>query len=58
MTVAGQSAVSYTWDNANRLTGITQGSNVGLSYDAANRPSGAYSVTLPKPSAHPAAFAT
>ncbi|MGH7931984.1 MAG: RHS repeat domain-containing protein, partial [Candidatus Binataceae bacterium] len=38
MTVAGQSAVDYTWDNANRLTGIMQGSqSVGFSYDNANR---------------------
>ena len=25
MTVVGQTQVSYGWDNANRLTGITQG---------------------------------
>ncbi len=38
MTVAGQTGVTYTWDNANRLTGITQGTSaVGFSYDAANR---------------------
>lgn len=38
MTVAGQPAVDYTWDNANRLTSIAHGSaGVGLSYDSANR---------------------
>jgi RHS repeat-associated protein len=38
LTVVGQSAVSYSWDNANRLTRITQGTNsVSFSYDAANR---------------------
>ncbi len=38
MTIAGQTAVSYNWDNANRLTGITQGSSgVSFSYDNANR---------------------
>jgi len=38
MTVAGQPAVNYTFDNANRLNSITQGtSSVGLSYDNANR---------------------
>lgn len=37
MTVAGQSAVSYTYDNANRLTSIVQGSQtVAFSYDNAN----------------------
>jgi RHS repeat-associated protein len=45
MTVAGQPAVSYTWDNANRLMQITQGSSsVGFGYDNANRRS---SLTLP-----------
>jgi len=38
MTVAGQSAVNYTWQAANRLAGIAQGSTgVGLNYDNANR---------------------
>ena len=45
MTVAGQLPVTYSYDNANRLTGITQGSNtVGLAFDNANRLT---SVTLP-----------
>jgi RHS repeat-associated protein len=45
MLVAGQTGVSYTFDNANRLTGITQGSNsVAFSYDNANRRT---SLTLP-----------
>ncbi|WP_414645318.1 RHS repeat-associated core domain-containing protein [Candidatus Binatus sp.] len=45
MTVAGQPQVSYAWDNANRLTGITQGStSVSLNYDNANRRT---SLTLP-----------
>ena len=45
MMVAGQSAVNYTWDSANRLTGITQGtSSVGLAYDNANRRT---TLTLP-----------
>jgi len=45
MTVAGESAVNYTWDNANRLTNITQGSSsVGLAYDNANRRT---TLTLP-----------
>ncbi len=45
MTVVGQPAVSYTWDNANRLTGITQGSSsVGFSYDNSNRRT---TLTLP-----------
>ena len=36
--VVGQSQVSYNFDNANRLNGITQGSqSVGLNYDNANR---------------------
>jgi RHS Repeat len=34
MTVAGQSAVSYAYDDANRLTTITQGtSEVSFTYD-------------------------
>ncbi len=38
MAVPGQSRTSYAWDNASRLTGITQGStSVGFSCDAANR---------------------
>jgi YD repeat-containing protein len=45
MQVSGQSQVSYTWDNANRLTGIAQGSSaVGINYDNANRRT---SLTLP-----------
>ena len=45
MTVAGQSAVNYTWDNANRLTQIGQGSStVGFAYDNANRRT---TLTLP-----------
>ncbi|HEY9157294.1 RHS repeat-associated core domain-containing protein [Candidatus Binatus sp.] len=45
MTVAGQPQVSYAWDNANRLTGLTQGStSVSLNYDNANRRT---SLTLP-----------
>jgi YD repeat-containing protein len=38
MTVAGQPQITYTYDNANRLTQIVQGtSTVGFSYDTANR---------------------
>ena len=38
MAVAGQTAVSYTYDNANRLMGITQGTaTVTLTYDNAGR---------------------
>jgi len=38
MTVAGQGAVSYAWDNADRLTTITQGTDVvTFAYDNANR---------------------
>ena len=38
MQVVGQTAVTYGWDNANRLTSVTQGSNaVGFTYDAASR---------------------
>ena len=45
MQVAGQQQVSYTWDNANRLTAITQGSSaVDISYDNVNRRT---SLTLP-----------
>ena len=45
MQVAGQAQVSYTWDNADRLTAITQGSSaVGINYDNANRRT---SLTLP-----------
>ena len=45
MTVVGQPTVSYGWDNANRLTGITQGtSSVVIGYDNANRRT---SLTLP-----------
>jgi len=45
MTVAGQTAVSYAWDNANRLTGITQGTaSVSFAYDTANRKT---TLTLP-----------
>jgi RHS repeat-associated protein len=45
MTVAGQTAINYTYDNANRLTQITQGSaTVTYTYDAAGRRT---SVTLP-----------
>ena len=43
--VAGQVAVSYTYDNGNRPTGITQGSSaVSLAYDNTNRRT---SLTLP-----------
>ena len=45
MQVLGQSQVIYTWDNADRLSGITQGSSsVGFSYDSANRRT---TLTLP-----------
>jgi RHS repeat-associated protein len=38
MTVSGQSQISYGYDNADRLTSITQGSaNVGFTYDSADR---------------------
>jgi RHS repeat-associated protein len=37
MQVVGQSQATYAFDNANRLTGISQGSAVGFSYDNANR---------------------
>jgi len=46
MTVVGQpAAASYAWDNANRLTGITQGSaSVSFNYDSASRRT---TLTLP-----------
>ncbi len=45
MTVAGQPAVSYAYDNADRATQITQStSTVAFSYDAAGRRT---SLTLP-----------
>jgi RHS repeat-associated protein len=45
MTVSGQPAVAYTYDNANRLTAIAQGSlAVTFGYDNANRPT---QITLP-----------
>jgi YD repeat-containing protein len=45
MQVAGQAQVGYAWNNANRLTGITQGSNsVAIDYDNAERRT---SLTLP-----------
>ena len=45
MQVAGQTQVVYGWDDADRLTGITQGSSaVGIKYDNANRRT---SLTLP-----------
>src|SRR5881628_753993 len=45
MTVAGQSAVMYTYDDANRLASVTRGSNVVMvTYDAAGRRT---SVTVP-----------
>jgi len=45
MTVAGQSTVNYSYDNANRLTQITQGSStVTYTYDNAGRRT---SLTLP-----------
>lgn len=38
MTVTGQPPVNYTYDNANRLTQITQGiATVTIAYDAADR---------------------
>jgi YD repeat-containing protein len=43
--VSGQTAVSYTYDDTNRITGITQGSaSVGLTYDGAGRRA---TLTLP-----------
>jgi RHS repeat-associated protein len=45
MTVSGQSEVSYTWDDANRLTQIAQGTaTVAFGYDNASRRT---SLTLP-----------
>jgi YD repeat-containing protein len=45
MTVPGQAQISYTYDNANRLTQIMQGSAiVSFGYDNANRRT---SLTLP-----------
>ena len=45
MTVVGQPVVDYSFDNANRLTGLTQGtSSVAVSYDSASRRT---NVTLP-----------
>jgi YD repeat-containing protein len=45
MTVAGQPAVAYTYDDADRLTQVSQGSTtVGLTYDEAGRRS---RLTLP-----------
>jgi YD repeat-containing protein len=45
ISVHGQSPVSYNWDAATRLTGITQGSSsVAVSYDNANRQT---QLTLP-----------
>ena len=45
MTVPGQAQTSYTYDNANRLTQITQGSSiVQFGYDTSNRRT---SLTLP-----------
>jgi YD repeat-containing protein len=38
MQVAGQTSISYGYDNADRLTSITQGSaSVGFTYDTADR---------------------
>ena len=38
MTVAGQTAVTYGYDNAHRLTSITQGTTtIGMTYDDADR---------------------
>jgi len=45
MTVVGQPTVSYGWDNANRLTGTTQGTrSIPIAYDNANRK---HTLTLP-----------
>jgi YD repeat-containing protein len=45
MTVTRQTAVDYTYDNANRLTQITRGTpTVTFAYDNANRRS---TLTLP-----------
>jgi len=38
MQVSRQTAVTYGYDDAHRITGITQGTNVvGFTYDAASR---------------------
>ena len=45
MTAGSQASIDYTYDNANRPIGLTQGSaSVAFSYDAANRRS---TLTLP-----------
>jgi RHS repeat-associated protein len=45
MTAVGRPTMSYSWDNANRLIGITQGStSIPLGYDNADRRT---SLTLP-----------
>ena len=45
MTAGNQSQTAYSYDNADRLTGISQGnSTVSFGYDNANR---RVSVTLP-----------
>jgi RHS repeat-associated protein len=45
MTVSGQAEISYTYDNADRLTGISKGSNnINFIYDDADRRT---SMTLP-----------
>ena len=45
MTVQGQSAITYGYDDVNRLTAITQGPvSITIAYDAAARPG---SLTLP-----------
>jgi YD repeat-containing protein len=45
MTVAGQTVVDYSYDNADRLSGVTQGTaSVGMTHDNANRRT---SLTLP-----------
>jgi YD repeat-containing protein len=45
MTASGQSETDYNWDDADRLTGITQGtSSVSFGYDNADRRT---SLTLP-----------
>ena len=45
MTVVGQTQVVYTYDNANRLTKVQQGTSiVTLAYDTADRRT---SLTLP-----------
>ena len=45
MTVAGQSSVTYAYDNANRLTQITQGSStVTYAYDGGGRRTSSYAA--------------